>query len=60
MIAKDRMTINEVSEYVDISVYTLRRKSWRKERKFPLEKIGKELVSYRPILDKWIEKRLNG
>jgi len=60
MNGKDRMTIEEVSDYVGIGVNTLQRRSWRKEKGFPLEKIGKELVSFRPILDKWIEKRLNG
>lgn len=60
MDPKDRMYIEEVSKYLDIGVNTLQRKEWRHRNKFPLGKIGKELVSYRPMIDKWIEERLNG
>ena len=60
MSPQDRMTITEVSEYVHIGVNTLQRKPWRKKNKFPLGKIGRDLVSYKPLLDKWIENRLNG
>jgi hypothetical protein len=60
MTKADRMTIKEVSEYVHIGVHTLQRKPWRKKNKFPLGKIGRYLVSYKPLLDKWIENRLNG
>jgi hypothetical protein len=54
------MTIKEVSEYVGIGVNTLQRKEWRERNGFPLGKIGKCLVTFRPMLDKWIEKKLNG
>ena len=60
MTPSDRMYIEEVSEYIGIGVNTLQRKEWRQKNKFPLGKIGKELVSYRHMVDKWIEERLNG
>ena len=60
MSPQDRMTIKEVSEYVGIGVNTLQRKEWRERNGFPLGKIGKCLVTFRPMLDKWIEKKLNG
>ena len=60
MSPQDRMMIKEVSEYVGIGVNTLQRREWRERNRFPLGKIGKHLVSFRPMIDKWIEEKLNG
>ena len=60
MSPSDRMSVKEVSEYIDIGVNTLQRKAWRKKMGIPLNRIGKDLITYRPLLLKWIEERLNG
>ncbi len=60
MNPSDRMYIEETSKYVGVGANTIQRIPWRRKNKFPMGKIGKELVSYRPMLDKWIEERING
>jgi hypothetical protein len=60
MTTQDRMNIKEIAEYIGVSKFRIRSKSWREKTGIPVGKLGKELVSYRPILDKWIERRLNG
>ena len=60
MIPEERMYIKEISEYVGVGANTIQRLSWRRKKNFPAGKLGKELVSYRHLLDKWIEERLNG
>ena len=55
MTPADRMSIKEVSDYIGIGVNTLDRKSWRAKTGIPLIKMGRNLISYRPMLDKWIE-----
>lgn len=60
MSPQDRMSIKEVSEMTGIGVNTLQRKSVRERLGIPLMKIGRNLISYRPLMDKWIEKKLNG
>jgi len=54
------MSIKEVSDYVGIGINTLQRRSSREKLGIPLIKIGRNLISFRPLMDKWIEKKLNG
>ena len=60
MSPQDRMSIKEVSDYVGIGVNTLQRRSAREKLGIPLVKVGRNLISFRPLMDKWIEKKLNG
>ena len=54
------MTVKEIAEYLGVSVNRIQSRVWREKTGVPVDKIGKELVSYRPLLDKYVEKRLNG
>lgn len=60
MSPQDRMNIKEISEYIGVSKNRIQSKPWREKTGIPVGKLGKELISYRPLLDKWIERKLNG
>ena len=55
MSSQDRMTINEISQILNISINTLQRKTWRKRTGCPLIKMGRCLISFRPMLNDWLE-----
>lgn len=60
MSPQDRMSIKDISDYVGIGINNLQRKSVRERLGIPIVKIGRNLISFRPLMDKWIEKKLNG
>ena len=55
----DRMTLEEISKILHISVNTLQRRAWRTRTGCPLKKIGGNLVAYRLQFNEWLE-RYNG
>ena len=57
MNPSNRMTVEDVSKLIGINVNTLQRKSWRKKMGIPLLRMGRYLISFRPILEKWIEEK---
>lgn len=57
MSPQDRISIEEVSRIIGVTVNTLQRKPWREKTGIPLMKIGRDLISFHPLLDKWIENK---
>lgn len=57
--ADDRMTLEEISKILGISINTLQRKAWRQKTGCPLKKIGRHLVAFRPQFNEWL-KNYNG
>ena len=57
MSPQDRLTITEVSNLIGVSINTLQRKAWRKKAGIPLIKIGRNLISFRSLIEKWIEDK---
>jgi hypothetical protein len=60
MTKEGRMNLTEVSEYIGVSKNRIQSRLWREKTGIPVGKLGKELVSFRQLLDEWIKKRLNG
>ena len=54
MNMSNRMPIEEVARLIGVTVNTLQRKTWRKKMGIPVIRIGRYLISFRPIMDKWI------
>ena len=54
MTPQDRMTLEEVSQILGVSVNTLQRKSWRVRTGCPIKKIGKYLVAFHPQFNEWL------
>ena len=52
----DRMTLEEISKILHISVNTLQRRAWRIKTGCPVKKIGGNLVAYRRQFSEWLEK----
>ena len=52
----DRMTLEEISKILGISVNTLQRRSWRASTGCPIKKIGRNLIAFRPQFNEWLEK----
>jgi len=60
MSGKDMMTIKEMSELTGIGVNTIQRKSWRKNNSFPADRVGRQILGYRPLVEKWMIDETNG
>jgi len=58
--AQDKMNIEEMAEVTNVSSKTIQKRSWRKKNQFPADRIGKSIVGYRPMVEKWLIDRTNG
>ena len=52
----DRMTLEEISKILHISVNTLQRRAWRIKTGCPIKKLGGRLMAFRPQFNEWLEK----
>ncbi len=60
MSPQDRMTVEEMSELIGVCPNTIQRRSWRKKNSFPADRIGRNIVGFRQLIEKGIIDKTNG
>ena len=60
MSPQDKMTVEEMAELIGVCSTTIQKKSWRENNNFPANRIGKHIVGYRPLIEKWLIDKTNG
>lgn len=59
MTREDILTVEQISEILEISRNTIQRRNWRERTGCPLRKVGKRLYAFATEFYKWM-KGMNG